>query len=51
MKIPSMNKMKMLDLNKQFCPLEFKNFLPSLGFLFCIFTHKEVIIDFLKPFL
>lgn len=51
MKILSMNKMKMLDLKKQFCLLECKNFLPSLGFPFCIFTHKEVIIDILKPFL
>lgn len=38
--------MKMLDLEKQFCPLEFKDFPPPLGFPLCLFTHKEVITGF-----
>lgn len=38
--------MKMLDLKKLFCPLEFKDFPLPLGFPLSLFTHKKVITGF-----
>lgn len=42
--------MKMLDLKKLFCLLEFKDFPPPLESPLCLFTYKVVIIGFRNPF-
>lgn len=50
MKIFSMSKMKMLDLKKPLCPLQFKDFPPPLESSLCLYNYREVNAGFWNCF-